>query len=385
MDYDTKNITVLLMAPLPPPAGGIATWTTTLLAEAKNYPNIKIQHLDLAVRWRESVNRSHHLQLLGGSIQALRDIMRAGVAMVKIRPHILHLATSAGYSSLKDAVIMLLTRICRKPGVIHYHTSAIASYRHTGGWKLQAALLAMRLAKRVVVLDRETYTFLQKMVPPGKLTKIPNMINVNRIDNLIPQLESTIGKQELGRTKHLVFVGHVIPEKGVVEQVEACAQLANVELHLIGPVTEKFRKQLEHLAQYREGASWLHFYGEVREEEVYRRILVSDILLLPSYAEGFPMALLEGMALSKPAVVSDAGAMAEMIDMDGELECGICVERASTVSLKRGLQRLLDSPESWQRLGQNGRERVETLYSSGSVVRELIKEWEEMTEKHGNG
>lgn len=378
MEDDPNKITILLLSPLPPPVGGIATWTTNLLEEAKNHPNIKVQHLDLAVRWRKSVNLSRYLQLFGGSVQALRDILRAGMAMVRIRPQVLHLTTSAGYSSVKDAVILLLGRIFRKPGIIHYHTSAISSYRNTGGWKLQAALLTMRLAKRVVVLDGETYTFLQKMVPSEKLIKIPNMIDVDRIDSLVKQIGIPIRKQVEGRRTHLLFVGYVIPEKGVVEQVEACAQLANVELHLIGPVREKFQQQLEDLAQYREGGSWLHFYGEVNEEEVYRRIVVSDILLLPSYAEGFPMSLLEGMVLSKPLVVSEAGAMPEIIDKDEKLTCGICVERGSTESLKRGLQSLLDCPESWQLLGQRGRERVETLYSSGSVVKELTQVWEEM-------
>ena len=379
MEDDAKGLTILLMSPVPPPAGGIATWTTILLEEVNNYPHITIQHLDLAVRWKASVNRTHVLRLLGGSIQALRDFIRAGIAIWRFRPHVLHLTTSAGYASVKDALIMLLTRICRKPGVLHYHTSAIGGYRHAGGWQLQVALLAMRLAKRVLVLDRETYTFLQKMVPSGKLAKIPNMININKIDNLVEKFEGRLKKAECERTKHLVFVGHVVPEKGLVEQVEACAQLVNVELHLVGPVTDQFRKKLERLAQQRCGAPWLHFYGEVGEEEVYRRILFSDILLLPSYAEGFPMALLEGMALRKPTVVSDAGAMAEMVDKDGELACGICVARASTESLKTGLQRLLDNPENWPRLGQKGRERVEKFYANGPVVNKLIKEWETMS------
>ncbi len=365
------------MSPLPPPAGGIATWTTILLAEAKNHSHIKIQHVDLAVRWRESIDLSPHLQLFGGSVQALREIFRALIAMVRVRPQVLHLATSAGYSSVKDAVLMFLTRIFRMPGIIHYHTSAIASYQNTGGWKLQTALLAMRLAKRVVVLDSGTYSFLKKVVPPEKLIKIPNMINVERVDSLVKQFPNT-GEKKLTRTVHFLYVGHVIPQKGVVEQVEACAQLENVELHLMGSVQEKFRQQLEDLAQLREGASWLHFYGEVAEKEVYQRVRISDALLLPSYAEGFPMVLLEGMTLSKPVVVSDAGAMAEIIDKDGESPCGICVERESTESLKQGLQRLLNSPESWPSLGQNGRRRVEEFYSSDSVVKKLIREWEEI-------
>jgi glycosyltransferase involved in cell wall biosynthesis len=378
---DQKEVTrVLLVSPLPPPTGGIATWTQILLGESEKYPDIQIKHIDIAVRWKKQANRSHSLRLIGGALQALRDIVRVVMAIASFRPHVLHLTTSAGYASVKDAGIMLLTRMFGVAGLIHYRTSRVARYQHTSGWQFGTALLAMRFASIVMVLDKKTYAFLQKVLPPEKLKIIPNMIDLDKIDRLAPQGNIISPNQHKKEGVRLVFVGLVVPEKGVVEQVEACVQLEGVELHIIGPVAHKFRKQLEYLAQRRDGGQWLHFHGPVDNTEACRQILISDIFLLPSRKvyEAFPNALLEGMALAKPVVVSDVGAMTEMIDADGENPCGVCVEPGNVESLREGLKNLLERPENWQSMGQIGRNRVETLYSTGPVMKQIRNQWAEM-------
>jgi glycosyltransferase involved in cell wall biosynthesis len=378
MEEGRETIRVLLISPLPPPAGGIATWTKILLGETQKYPSVQIKHIDVAVRWKTAVNRSHILQLVGGSLQALRDIVRVMMAMTSFRPHVLHLTSSAGYASLKDVVIMLLVRMFGKAGLIHYHTSRIAGYQHTCAWQFHAAVLAMRLATTVVVLDKKTYACLQKVLSPKKLAKIPNMIALDKIDKLVLQAGISSPARPNSDAVHLVFVGRVVPEKGLVEQVEACAQLERLQLHLVGPVADKFRKYLEHLAQRQPRGQWLHFYGAVDHEEACRHILRSDILLLPSHDEAFPNTVLEGMALAKPVVVSNVGAMTEMIDTDGENDCGVCVEPGNSASLRAGLKSLLARPESWPTIGQKGRKRVEALYTPGPIMKQLIDLWTDM-------
>jgi glycosyltransferase involved in cell wall biosynthesis len=369
---------VLLVAPLPPPAGGIATWTNILLREIQHHPGVTIKHIDVALRWIKRENRSRVLRMAGGSLQALRDIVRVVIAMATFRPHILHLTTSAGYASLKDAVMMGLARIFRVAGLIHYRVSLLAHSQYTPAWQLRTALLAMRFASVVVVLDQATFAFLQQRLPPKKVNKIPNMIDLDQINRLISNGAKLTSEGVQREEVRLVFVGLVVSEKGIVEQVEACAQLENVQLHIVGPVTGAFRQQLEQRAQRRDGGQWLYFHGHVDHEEACRQILLSHIFLLPSYDEGFPNALLEGMAMAKPVVVSDVGAMAEMIDASGENPCGVCVKPRSIESLQVGLQRLLAMPEAWQAIGQSGRHRVETLYSTAPVINQLVDLWVDM-------
>jgi hypothetical protein len=129
-----KPMRVLLISPLPPPAGGIASWTTILLKGIQPYPEIRIRHLGTAVRWKTTVNRSRLLQLVGGSIQAMRDIARVLCATIVFRPHVIHLTSAAGYASLKDFAVMLIARIFARGGVIHYHTSRVARDHDAADW-----------------------------------------------------------------------------------------------------------------------------------------------------------------------------------------------------------------------------------------------------------
>ena len=122
----------------------------------------------------------------------------------------------------------------------------------------------------------------------------------------------------------------------------------------------------------------MHFYGQVENDEVYHHILLSDIILLPSYYEGFPLVILESMALGKPVVASDVGAIAEMIDAQGALPCGVCVPPKDTAALQSALQRLLGQREKWEEMGQRGRKRVEAFYSAKSVMVQLEALWVDM-------
>ena len=112
-----ETVRVLLVAPLPPPAGGIATWTNILLREIQHHSGVTIKLIDVAVRWIKRENRSQVLRVIGGSLQAVRDIARVMIAMATFRPHVLHLTTIAGHASLKDVVMMWLARLFRVVGL----------------------------------------------------------------------------------------------------------------------------------------------------------------------------------------------------------------------------------------------------------------------------
>jgi glycosyltransferase involved in cell wall biosynthesis len=273
---------------------------------------------------------------------------------------------------------MLIARLLTKGGVIHYHTSRVARDQAAADWRYRVVLLIIRLAAGVVVLENRSYTCLQTVLSLRKLRKIPNMIDLEFIDKIALQASSGCDDASTPRDVNLVFVGHVVPEKGAIELVQACARIKNVRLRLVGPFADKFRVQLEQLALSRKEGQWLQFLGAVDREEVFRQIIWSDILVLPSHAEAFPVTVLEGMALSKPVVATDVGAMSEMLHPDSKDICGVCVVPQNAESLRAGLQGLLASPAIWRELGRRGRKRVETLYSISPVVNQLTGLWREV-------
>ena len=310
------HVRILLASPLPPPVGGIGTWTKIVLEEMKERPGLEIKHVNTALRWKKQGIDSLGLRILGGILQAVWDISCIGMIIVFFRPNVLHLTTSAAFASLKDAVLMLFARLFGVVGLIHYHTSYLTS-QNPNGWQIRTARLAMTMAGGVIVLDPKTHDFIKSFLPPHKLHKIPNMIDLKGIDdlgknnqvNIIPQSSSIV---------HCLFVGRVVSEKGIVELVEACNHIPEVQLHLVGPVAVKFQEHLLQIAKGRGNGEWLHFYGQVDNVEARGHITRSDIVILPSYYEAFPNVVLESMAFGKPVIASDVGAISEIIDAFGK-------------------------------------------------------------------
>ncbi len=366
---------VLLAAPLPPPTGGIAIWTSIVLRHVHQHPDIDLHHVDTALRWKKSVRLNRWTRLVGGTLQAFWDILRVGMALVRYRPHVLHLTTSAAFASVKDAAILYLARRLGVAGYIHYHTSILGNGQ-LQGWQLRAAHLAMRFAARVLVLDGKIHTVLQQHVPVQKLQSLPNMIELERLDRVCAETVRDAGNDAPEALLRCVFVGRVVPDKGIVEQVNACAQLPGVHLDIVGPVDAEYRQHLQLLAQSREQGQWLHFHGRVDHDDVYAYIQQSDVLLLPSYHEAFPYVVLEAMALSKPVIVSDVGAMPEMIDATGGPPCGLLVAPREADALRGALQQLIDAPTTWADMGQAGRKRVAHRYDIAPVLHQIKTLWQ---------
>ena len=174
-----------------------------------------------------------------------------------------------------------------------------------------------------------------------------------------------------------MFVGKVEREKGVVELVKACAALEGLALRLVGPARPGLPQRLERLARSR-GGCWLQQVGKISWPEVVREIHQADILILPSHSEGFPNAVLEAMSLGKPVVVSDVGAMPEMIGTDGEEPCGLVVAAGEIEPLSEAIRTLAENPALRRRMGDRARARVAERYLSARVLPLLEEMWLEV-------
>ena len=110
---------VLLVSPLPPPAGGIARWTTQLLEQMPSFGDIEVVHVDIAPRWRAVHSTSIVLRLVGGLVQGVRDASHVCACLVSKRPDVAHLCTSGSLALLRDACLLLVARAVRLPVAYH--------------------------------------------------------------------------------------------------------------------------------------------------------------------------------------------------------------------------------------------------------------------------
>ena len=360
---------LLLVSPLPPPVGGIATWTQSIINYFVDSSEIKIAHIDSAVRWRRVQSNSIPTRLIGGSIQAIREYLKIKKTITEEEVNIVHLCTSGSFSFFKDYLILKKCKTSKIPTVLHIHMGRIEEICNKKNWEFKILQKCISTTEAVVVLDEKSLDAIVKNLGHKNINKVPNLL-----DDLIfnPALINSdeINKQDLVK---LIFVGHVTKKKGISDLVQACSMLSdcNFELTLVGPCDVSYRKELEEIAKKKNMGVWLKFTGTKDKQSVCQELMKSDIFLLPSYSEGFPLSLMEAMALRRAIIGSNVGAIPEMLSIGSDEPCGICIESGNVQQLRIALLDLIGNPEKRNLLGKRAQNKVNEDYSTEAVINKL--------------
>ncbi len=110
------------------------------------------------------------------------------------------------------------------------------------------------------------------------------------------------------------------------------------------------------------------------QSEIAKYLSAADIFVLPSSIEGFPLSILEAMAMKVAVIASDVGAVAEVIKSG---EDGFVVPAASAPAITKTIENLVNNPALIEKVKNNGRRAVEEKYSNkvlGSNYTKLYKD-----------
>ena len=160
------------------------------------------------------------------------------------------------------------------------------------------------------------------------------------------------------RAKRLVCVGRLAEQKGQLLLVEALGQLAvegiEGEVVLVGDGT--LRRPLEALARSLGISDRVHFVGWKGAAAVREEILSARAMVLPSFAEGLPVVLMEALALGRPVISTYVAGIPELVEPG---VCGWLVPPGSVTALADAMREALAAPaDLLERMGRAGAERA---------------------------
>src|ERR1700722_1152928 len=212
-----------------------------------------------------------------------------------------------------------------------------------------------------------------------KLRVIHNGINVEKFrrtgdrKTVLPQVSEG---------KLIVLVGNMHSEVKGHSWLIACAPAIVAEFpsakFVLGGDGER-RGQFESEVQASGLGERFLFLG--RRNDVAEILACCDIAVLPSLAEGLPNALLEYMAAGLPAIVSNVGGNAELVD-DGVT--GLLVPPRDSDALSAALLQLLRDPLLARQLGRSGREFTERNFSFERMVQQVEDLYAELLRKNSS-
>ena len=138
----------------------------------------------------------------------------------------------------------------------------------------------------------------------------------------------------------VVYIGRMDLRKGLRELVDATAWLhperPNLQVYLVGEGPDK--PLIESAIQANSATSYLHLVPGCSFDDVAVWMAASDLVTLPSYAEGCPNVILEALACGRPVVATNVGGIPEIMSE----ECGRLVPPRDPAVLAHALASVLD-------------------------------------------
>lgn len=183
--------------------------------------------------------------------------------------------------------------------------------------------LARRAAATTVLNPDVAEVFAERGVPREHLTVVPNGVDVERFADVPADRVAAVRETyDLGDGPVVLFVGTVMPRKGVDVLVRAAGHLAaeigvdDLDLVVAGEddLDGAYTAEVRSLAREVGVAEALTVTGFVPDEDLEALYALADVFALPSREEGFGMTATEAMAAGTPVVATDVGALDRLVD-----------------------------------------------------------------------
>lgn len=350
--------------------GGINTWGRYIMEYAATDGQSDAEIIPISFdRFVSSSEGKSTFSRFFRGLQAYKvPVKNAISSMKKDAPHVLHLCTSAGFGLFRDLVLLRKAKRYGIKTVVHFHFGRIPELQNQNNWEWKLICKVVRLCDTAVVMNRPS----EKTLLASGFTNVKYLPNPLAM-NVLKKIEE-IRDSYKRVPRRLLYAGHVIKTKGVYELVEACSQIPNIELRIVGKCLPDVESDLKTIASKNNDGTWMNIVGEVDHDTVLAELLQADMFVFPSYTEGFPNVILEAMACGCPIVSSDVGAIPEMLDVDGK-PCGVCFKPKSVEDVLNSVQSIINNDQLKNELAFNATCRLNENYIMPRVWRNLINIW----------
>ncbi len=271
------------------------------------------------------------------------------------------------YPTLTD-LALLVGKALGKPVVVTHQLDGGAE-----GWlggvatKLYHGIVAkplMHLADRVVSTSH-SYASTSPILSPilDRVEVIPNAVDETLFN---PSVDGSRVADEygLGDTRNVLFVGRLVPYKGIEYLLSAFKilqhEFPDTRLVIVGD--GELKEKLSRQADDSGIGDRVDFVGHVPNSGLPAFYANSDLVVLPSISrlEAFGIALIEAMACGKPVVASSIPGVSEVVE---EGVTGFLVPPKDAPALAEAISRIIQDKNLASKMGRKARERVEGNYT----------------------
>lgn len=345
---------LLIVGPLPPPLGGVQ-----LIIDMQRHSVLSREfELHVVDTSKRQLRWAVENPTWKTPIYFARDFLRLVRALARLRPDVVLVHAAPSFSLLRDWVFMVIARIAGAKVICHYHGTLHTRFP-SGETRSGRAIgrMLMSAAHRVIVLGPSYQREMAKAWMRDDLVWAPNMADVELFRSVaagapVPWLASG--------DRAVLFVGRLSAPKGLYDLFDAIPRV--LECHpeakfvLVG-VAENDAKEPEIRAEAgRRGiTARIAFLGALEGRDKAVAFATSQMLVVPSRTEAFPLVIPEAMAAGLPVIATAVGAIPDFVKDE---EDGFLIAPGDWQALSERICRLLSDENLRRRIGERVRARA---------------------------
>ena len=349
-----ERVNVLIVGNAPSVKGGITSVITQIM---KNHWNDFGINMELIPTY-EGGTFIHKMLFFARSY---RKISKA----LKVHDYsIVHIHMSQGGSFRRK---YLIHKLCRKYGIrdiIHLHSSSFMDFYSKANMREKRHIEQLLSESGcIIVLGTEWENRIR-----GIASKANTVIMNNTVS--IPKIVSNQTVEPMS----FLFLGVLFKRKGVIDLVKAINLLKTdgtlsryPAIFNIGG-TGECEEELKKYVIDNSISSYINFLGWVSGEEKIKQLEKNQVLVLPSYNEGLPIAILEAISYGMPVISTDVGSVSEAV-FDGEN--GFLFKPGDIRALSDSIKKILESKELRESFGLKSRQIAEQYFNEEQYFNKL--------------
>ena len=287
--------------------------------------------------------------------------LRILLTIKTINPDIIHVQGI----TLIGTLAVITNILFKKPYIVYARGSDIYL-----PWKYKKIMIKhiFNRAAAIVTLTYDLKRTVKEMYGKDALV-IPNGVDFDKYINLKDRdlVRSKMGISTASNV--LLFVGTLKPIKGVRYLIKAMNTVhqsnEDIKLLIVGDGEEK--EYLEHLTKKLNLNEVISFIGSVPNVKVPDYMYSADILVQPSISEGFPVVILEAMALGLPIITTNVTGLPEIV---GNLRNGLLVEPRDANDIADKVMLMINDNELQKAFSRNNKEDIKR-YGWQEIVKEI--------------
>lgn len=259
-----------------------------------------------------------------------------------------HFAHAGGYAGLQ------LRAQIEKPLIVTVHGSDINRFligAEGAPYLKGRSTKALQEADAIIAVSNDLAQKVQRYVISDNIHTIYNGVD---LEQFFPVEDKNELKKQLSlpaEKKVMLFVGNIIESKGIFDLIKAweilMRQRSDLHICIIGySEDEKLTSEIR-------TSKNISYIGELSHDQVIPYMQAADLLVHPSYSEGFGLVVAESLACGCPVVCSKAGALPELITGD---DVGLCIEAGNIQQLADTIIAALSKQWSTEAMVQHARQ-----------------------------